>query len=116
MPGPVKPVIPDRPGTVIHAIRIVQGLLIGYAVFLALFLKWLSPRPGPMAACILVGLPLGLGYSFLHHYNKARKERLAALVRPSSLLRFPAHYEGFCRVWGFQAWAVTGPLAHRHLP
>ena len=86
MPGPVKPVIPDRPGTVVHALKLVQALLVGYAVFLALFLKWLHPRPAPMALCILCGLALGLAYSFLHHANKARKERLAALVRPSLFL------------------------------
>ena len=87
VPGPVQPVIPDRPGHVVHALRLLQGALVVYVAFLALFLKWLHPRPLPMAACMLVGLALGMGYSFLHHANKARKERLAALVR--SLLLAP---------------------------
>jgi hypothetical protein len=47
-----------------------------------------------MAACMLVGVALGMGYSFLHHANKARKERLAALVRipplPVCMTAFPA--------------------------
>ena len=81
-PGPVTPIIPERPGHVVHALKLVQAALIAYVVFLALFVKWLHPRPGATAGAMLLGVALGLGYSFLHHANRARKERLAALVRP----------------------------------
>lgn len=87
VPGAVRPVIPQRPGTVVHALKVLQALLVAYVAFLALFIKWLSPRPLPMLGTMLFGIVLGLGYSFLHHYNKARKERLAALVRRRPCLR-----------------------------
>lgn len=84
MPGPVQPIIPDRDGKVIHAIKIVQALAIVYVVFLAFFLKWLSPSFTSLFASILLGAALGVAYSFLHHRNKAQKEYLSSLVRIGS--------------------------------
>ena len=80
VPGPVKPVIPDRPGTVVHALKVLQAACIIYVVFLALFIKWLQPKPFALFASILLGFGLGVGYSFLHAYYRARQTQLSSLV------------------------------------
>lgn len=77
----MEPIIPDREGTVIHAIKVVQALAIVYVAFLALFVKWLSPSFLSLFASILLGVGLGIGYSFLHHKNKVDKKHLSDLVR-----------------------------------
>lgn len=80
VPGPVKPVIPERPGTVVHALKVVQGACILYVVCLALFVKWLKPGALPLFGSILLGVALGIGYSFLHSLNRARQSELSKLV------------------------------------
>lgn len=95
MPGPVKPVIPDRPGKVVHALKLLQGVFIVYVVFLAIFVKWLKPGFLSLFSSILLGMGLGIGYSFLHHFYRKRQADLSALVsrqlcnRIMRLLRLP---------------------------
>ncbi|BDA44378.1 Synaptotagmin-5 [Coccomyxa sp. Obi] len=80
VPGPVKPVIPDRPGKVVHALKLVQAAFIVYVVFLAIFVKWLKPGFLSLFSSILLGVGLGIGYSFLQHYYKKRQAELNALL------------------------------------
>ena len=79
-PGPVKPVIPDRPGKVVHALKLLQGICIVYVVFLAIFVKWLKPGFLSLFSSILLGVALGIGYSFLHQFYRKRQADLNALV------------------------------------
>lgn len=82
-PGPVQPIIPDRPGTVIHVGKIFQALLLVYVVFLALFVKWLKPNVWNLWSSILLGLGIGLLYSLAHAWNKSQRASLKNLVRMS---------------------------------
>ncbi len=80
VPGPVKPVIPDRPGKVVHALKVLQAAFVVYVVFLAIFVKWLKPGFLSLFSSILLGVGLGIGYSFLQNYYKKRQAELSALV------------------------------------
>ncbi len=82
VPGPVKPVIPDRPGKVVHVLKLLQAACVVYVVFLALFIKWLEPQPLTLFSSILLGIALGIGYSFLHQYYRTRQNQLSELVSP----------------------------------
>ncbi|EIE26093.1 hypothetical protein COCSUDRAFT_46488 [Coccomyxa subellipsoidea C-169] len=80
VPGPVKPVIPDRPGKVVHVLKLLQAACVVYVVFLALFIKWLKPQPLTLFSSILLGIALGIGYSFLHQYYRTRQNQLSELL------------------------------------
>jgi hypothetical protein len=80
-PGPVQPVIPDRPGTVVHVAKIFQALMLVYVIFLALFVKWLKPSFWGLSSSILLGAVLGLAYSLWHAWNKKQREDIRGLVR-----------------------------------
>lgn len=93
-PGPVQPIIPDRPGTVIHVGKIFQALLLAYVIFLALFVKWLKPSFWSLTSSILLGAVLGLAYSAVQAWNKSRRDSLRNLVRACkrlSLLPLSCH-------------------------
>lgn len=83
-PGPVKPVIPDREGTVIHVGKVFQALALVYVIFLALFVKWLKPEALSLTSSIVMGAVLGLAYSLVQAWNKSQRASLRNLV---SLLR-----------------------------
>ncbi|CAL5218486.1 g172 [Coccomyxa viridis] len=80
-PGPVQPIIPDRPGTVIHVAKIFQALLLVYVLFLALFVKWLKPTFSNLSSSILLGAVIGILYSLVHAWNKRQRASLRNLLR-----------------------------------
>ena len=80
----MQPIIPDRPGTVIHVGNIFQALLLVYVVFLALFVKWLKPNFWSLWSSILLGVGIGLLYSLVHAWNKSQRASLKNLVRMST--------------------------------
>lgn len=76
----MQPIIPDRPGTVIHVAKIFQALLLVYVLFLALFVKWLKPTFSNLSSSILLGAVIGIVYSLVHAWNKRQRHSLRNLV------------------------------------
>ena len=79
-PGPVKPIIPDREGTVIHVGKVFQALALAYVIFLALLVKWLKPDALSLTSSIVTGAVLGLAYSLVQAWNKRQRASLRNLV------------------------------------
>ena len=79
-PGPVKPIFPDREGTVIHVGKVFQALALAYVIFLALFVKWLKPDALSLTSSIVTGAVLGLVYSLVQAWNKRQRASLRNLV------------------------------------
>lgn len=79
-PGPVKPIIPDREGTVIHVGKVFQALALAYVIFLALLVKWLKPDALSLTSSIVTGAVLGLAYSLVQAWNKRQRSSLRNLV------------------------------------
>ena len=79
-PGPVKPIIPDREGTVIHVGKVFQALALAYVIVLALFVKWLKPDAWSLTSSIIMGAVLGLAYSLVQAWNRSRRASLRNLV------------------------------------
>lgn len=53
-PGPAQPPpLPARPGRVIHAMHLLQGAAVLYALFLAVLLKWARPGVLGMGASLV---------------------------------------------------------------
>ncbi len=76
----MQPIIPDRPGTVIHVAKVFQALLLVYVLFLALFVKWLKPTFSNLSTSILLGAVIGVLYSLVHAYNRSQRKSLRNLV------------------------------------
>ena len=76
----MKPIIPDREGTVIHVGKVFQALALIYVIFLALFVKWLKPDAWSLTSSIIMGAVLGLAYSLVQAWNKSQRASLRNLV------------------------------------
>lgn len=63
----------DRPMTRIHVVKIMQLCFLCYLGFLALLVKLFSPSLFWMFFAALGAFPLGVGLSFMFHYNRVDK-------------------------------------------
>lgn len=76
----MKPIIPDREGTVIHVGKVFQALALVYVIGLALFVKWLKPDAWSLTSSIIAGAVLGLVYSLVQAWNRSHRSSLRNLV------------------------------------
>lgn len=80
---PAKP--PPQPKTepkyYVHSKKFIDGFIIVCALFTLAVTRWFRPGFWSTIIYALVGLPIGVGFSFLFYLRRKNKQKLTQLVR-----------------------------------